>query len=46
MLTVNPAKLLGIEHKKGMLRPNADADIILLNDGLEITQVYTRGLAV
>jgi N-acetylglucosamine-6-phosphate deacetylase len=46
MLTVNPAKLLGIEHKKGMLRPNADADIILLNDGLEITKVYTRGLAV
>jgi N-acetylglucosamine-6-phosphate deacetylase len=46
MLTINPAKLLGIEHKKGTLRANADADVVLLNEGLEITQVYTRGLPV
>lgn len=46
MLTMNPAKLLGIEHKKGVLRANADADIILLNERLEITRVYTRGLPV
>lgn len=46
MLTINPAKLLGIEHKKGALRANADADVILLDEGCEITQVYTRGLAV
>jgi len=44
MLTMNPAKLLGIEHKKGVLRANADADIILLNERFEITQVYARGL--
>jgi len=46
MLTVNPAKVLGIEHKKGVLHANADADIVLLNDRLEVTQVYTRGLPV
>lgn len=46
MLTLNPAKLLGIEHKKGTLHANADADIVLLNEGLEITQVFTRGLPV
>jgi N-acetylglucosamine-6-phosphate deacetylase len=46
MLTLNPAKLLGIEHKKGTLRANADADVVLLNESLEITQVYTRGLPV
>jgi len=46
MLTSNPAKLLGIEHKKGVLHPNADADIVLLNDALEVTQVYARGLPV
>jgi N-acetylglucosamine-6-phosphate deacetylase len=46
MLTVNPAKVLGIEHKKGVLHTNADADIVLLNDRLEVTQVYTRGLPV
>jgi N-acetylglucosamine-6-phosphate deacetylase len=44
MLTFNPAKLLGIEHKKGVLHPNADADVILFNEALEVTQVFTRGL--
>jgi len=46
MLTINPAKLLGIEHKKGTLSPNADADVILLDEALEVTQVFTRGLPV
>jgi len=46
MLTLNPAKLLGIEHKKGVLSPNADADIVLLNQGLEVTRVFTRGLPI
>jgi N-acetylglucosamine-6-phosphate deacetylase len=46
MLTINPATLLGVEHKKGALRPSADADIVLLNEGLEVTQVFARGLAV
>jgi N-acetylglucosamine-6-phosphate deacetylase len=46
MLTYNPAKLLGIEHKKGVLHPNADADVVLLNEALEVTQVFTRGLPV
>lgn len=46
MLTLNPAKVLGIEHKKGVLHTNADADIVLLNERLEVTQVHTRGLVV
>ncbi|HXT23829.1 MAG TPA: amidohydrolase family protein, partial [Candidatus Eisenbacteria bacterium] len=46
MLTLNPAKLLGIEFKKGALRTGADADIVLLNDSLEINQVWARGLPV
>ena len=45
MLTLNPATLLGIEFKKGSLRPGADADIILLDQALHITQVWTRGLS-
>lgn len=44
MLTLNPATLLGIEYKKGSLRVGADADIVLLDDALNITQVWTRGL--
>jgi len=46
MLTYNPAKLLGIEHKKGVLHANADADVILLNEALQVTQVFARGLSV
>jgi N-acetylglucosamine-6-phosphate deacetylase len=46
MLTFNPAKLLGIEHKKGVLHANADADVILLNEALEVTRVFARGLPV
>jgi N-acetylglucosamine-6-phosphate deacetylase len=43
MLTLNPATLLGIEFKKGALRTGADADIVLLNEGLEIARVWARG---
>jgi N-acetylglucosamine-6-phosphate deacetylase len=46
MLTLNPATLLGIEFKKGVLRTGADADIILLNQALEITEVWARGILV
>jgi N-acetylglucosamine-6-phosphate deacetylase len=43
MLTLNPATLLGIEFKKGALRPGADADIVLLDQGLRIAGVWARG---
>jgi N-acetylglucosamine-6-phosphate deacetylase len=46
MLTVNPATLLGIEFKKGALRTGADADIVLLDNSFEITQVWVRGCPV
>jgi N-acetylglucosamine-6-phosphate deacetylase len=43
MLTLNPATLLGIEFKKGSLRTGADADILLLDESLNVTQTWTRG---
>src|ERR1700676_2303393 len=46
MLTLNPAALLGIEFKKGALRTGADADIVLLDEGLQLTNVWVRGAAV
>ncbi len=46
MLTLNPASLLGIEFKKGSLRAGADADLLLLDEGLHVTDVWTRGLAL
>jgi len=44
MVTVNPATLLGIEFKKGSLRIGADADIVLLDEGLRVTKVWARGV--
>jgi N-acetylglucosamine-6-phosphate deacetylase len=46
MLTLNPATLLGIEFKKGALRTGADADIVLLDEGLRLANVWVRGAAV
>jgi N-acetylglucosamine-6-phosphate deacetylase len=46
MLTLNPAKLLGIEFKKGSLRVGADADIVVMDEGLNVTQVWARGEVV
>ena len=43
MLTLNPATLLGIEFKKGSLRVGADADILLLDEELHVTNVWARG---
>jgi N-acetylglucosamine-6-phosphate deacetylase len=44
MLTLNPATLLGVEFKKGTLRTGADADIILLDNHLQIKNVFLRGV--
>jgi N-acetylglucosamine-6-phosphate deacetylase len=46
MLTLNPATLLGLEFKKGALRTGADADILLLDEALQIRSVFTRGKAL
>ena len=46
MLTLNPASLLGIEFKKGSLRVGADADILLLNERLQVAGVWARGVAL
>src|SRR2546427_2560690 len=46
MLTLNPATLLGMEFKKGCLRVGADADILLLDEGLRVTNVWMRGIAL
>jgi N-acetylglucosamine-6-phosphate deacetylase len=46
MLTLNPATLLGIEFKKGSLRTGADADILLLDEGLHLAGVWARGVAL
>ena len=43
MLTLNPARLLGLEQTKGVLASGADADLVLLDAQLEVAGVMTRG---
>jgi N-acetylglucosamine-6-phosphate deacetylase len=43
MLTVNPARLLRLESRKGALVPGADADLVLLDAKLQVQGVMTRG---
>jgi len=45
MLTWNPARLLGLEKRKGVLAPGADADLVLLDPNLNVAGVITRGVA-
>jgi len=42
-VTTNPAKLYQIDLKKGSLDPGKDADLVILNDRLEIIDVMAKG---
>jgi N-acetylglucosamine-6-phosphate deacetylase len=46
MLTLYPARVLGIESRKGILAPGADADLVFLDKDLKITRVISRGLGL
>ncbi|HVA16421.1 MAG TPA: N-acetylglucosamine-6-phosphate deacetylase, partial [Candidatus Dormibacteraeota bacterium] len=45
MGTLNPARRVDLEKKKGVLAVGADADLVLLTPELKIASVYTRGIA-
>ncbi|KAI0919327.1 hypothetical protein AcV5_002278 [Taiwanofungus camphoratus] len=41
--TFNPAKCLGIENKKGTLRPGADADLVVLDRKGNVLSTWVKG---
>jgi N-acetylglucosamine-6-phosphate deacetylase len=43
MVTANPARQIGLGSRKGVLAPGADADLVFLDDNLEVSGVMTRG---
>jgi N-acetylglucosamine-6-phosphate deacetylase len=43
LATANPARLLGIDDRKGFLKRGADADIVLLDKRLSVREVFVRG---
>jgi N-acetylglucosamine-6-phosphate deacetylase len=46
MLTLNPARLLGVTGRKGRLAKGADADIVILDKKLSVTHVFRKGKKV
>jgi N-acetylglucosamine-6-phosphate deacetylase len=46
MLTSNPARLLGRERCKGCIAAGVDADLVLLDDQIQVAGVMTRGVGL
>lgn len=46
LATLNPARVIGVEGKKGLLAPGADADIVVLTPAGEVVRTITRGAGV
>jgi N-acetylglucosamine-6-phosphate deacetylase len=46
MITANPARQIGLGARKGVLAPGADADLVFLDDKLEVSGVMTRGVGL
>ena len=43
MATLNPARRVGIEQRKGVIAPGADADLVFLTPDLKVERVCARG---
>lgn len=44
--TINPAKALRVDDRKGRLAAGYDADIVVLEDNYDVAQTYCRGTAM
>ena len=42
LTSLTPATLLGVADKKGSIEPGKDADFILMDERLQVVQVYTK----
>jgi N-acetylglucosamine-6-phosphate deacetylase len=43
--TINPARCLGVDDRKGRLVAGYDADIVVLEDNYDVCQTYCKGVA-
>jgi N-acetylglucosamine-6-phosphate deacetylase len=46
MVCRNPARVLGLDGRKGSLRAGVDADLVVLDDGLRVVMTLVRGRIV
>ena len=43
MMTVTPARVLGVDHRLGSIAPGMDADILLFDDDISISLIMIKG---
>ena len=43
MLSLTPARLVGVSDRKGSLEAGKDADVVVLSENFQVRQVYARG---
>lgn len=43
MLSLTPARLCGVQHRKGSLEAGKDADVVIMDRELRVQRVYARG---
>ena len=41
--TINPARCLKVDHYKGLIKENYDADLVVLDDEYDVIQTYCKG---
>lgn len=46
MVSRNPARVLGLDGRKGCLRAGTDADLVVLDEGLRVVMTLVRGRVV
>ena len=44
MITLNPAKILGIDDRKGSIEKGKDADLVIFDDDINVSDVYVGGI--
>lgn len=46
MATVNPAKMIGADSYKGKIQKGYDADMVLLDDEMNVVKVFAKGIEI
>ena len=46
MASTNPARVLGLDNRKGMIKQGFDADLIMLDDSLRVTKTWVASKCV
>lgn len=44
MMTLNPARILGIDDRKGSIEKGKDADLVIFDDDINVSSVYVGGV--